>query len=131
MTESLGYRKVCARWVLRLLTEDHKGQRKAMTSELLQRYQHEGDEFLLRIVIGDESWFHHFEPETKRQSMEWSHLLSPSKKKAKTVPSAAKVMGSLLGCRGVDFGRIPGTWANHHCCSLCPDTAQAPSCIAR
>ena len=19
-----------------------------------------------------------------------------------------------LGCRGVDFGRIPGTWANHH-----------------
>jgi len=20
---------------------------------------------------------------------------------------------SLLGCRGVDFGRIPGTWANH------------------
>ena len=50
---------------------------------------------------------------------------------AMKVPSAAKVMGSLLGCRGVDFGRIPGTWANHHCCSLCPDTAQAPSCIAR
>jgi len=24
--ESLGYRKVCARWVPRLLTEDHKGQ---------------------------------------------------------------------------------------------------------
>jgi len=23
---------------------------------------------------------------------------------------------SLLGCRGVDFDRIPGTWANHHCC---------------
>ena len=38
MTESLGYRKVCARWVPRLLTKDHKGQRKAITSELLQRY---------------------------------------------------------------------------------------------
>ena len=42
MIESLGYRKVCARWVLHLLTEDHKGQRKANTSELLQRYRQEG-----------------------------------------------------------------------------------------
>ena len=38
---------------------------------------------------------------------------------------------SLLGCRGVDFGWIPGMWAKHHCCSLCQDTAQAPPCIAR
>ena len=30
MIESLGYRKVCAHWVPRLLTEDHKGQRKAI-----------------------------------------------------------------------------------------------------
>jgi len=94
MIESLGHRKVCARWVPRLLTEDHEGQRKAITSELLQRYRHKGDNFLLRIVTGDESWFHHFEPEMKRQSMEWRHLHSPSKKKAKTVPSAARVMGT-------------------------------------
>jgi len=47
-------------------------------------------------VTGDESWFHHFESEMKRQSMEWSHLHSPSKKKAKTVPSAAKVMGTVF-----------------------------------
>jgi len=96
MIESLGYRKVCARWVPRLLTKDHKNQRKAITSELLQRYRHEGDDFLLRIVTGDESWFHHFEPETKQQSMEWHHLHSLSKKKAKTVPSAAKVMGTVF-----------------------------------
>jgi len=28
--------------------------------------------------------------------MEWRHLHSPSKKKAKTVPSAAKVMGTVF-----------------------------------
>ncbi|PNF37140.1 hypothetical protein B7P43_G00383 [Cryptotermes secundus] len=50
MIESLGYRKVCARWVPRLLTEDHKGQQDAITSELLQRYRHEGDDLLLCIV---------------------------------------------------------------------------------
>jgi len=131
MIESLGYRKVCARWIPQLLTEDHKGQRKATTSELLQRYQHEGDDFLLRIVTGDESWFHHFEHEMKWQSMEWHHLHSPLKKKAKTAISCEGDGHSLLGCRGVNFGRIPGTWANHHYCSLCPDTAQASSCIAR
>ena len=96
MIESLGYRKVCARWVPHLLTENHKGQRNAITSELPQIYRHEGDDFLLHIVTGDKSWFHHFEHETKWQSMEWHHLHSPSKKKAKTVPSAAKVMGTVL-----------------------------------
>ena len=49
MIENLGYRKVCARWVPRLLTEDHKVQRKAITSELLQRYRHEGDDLLLLL----------------------------------------------------------------------------------
>ncbi|PNF26863.1 hypothetical protein B7P43_G16273 [Cryptotermes secundus] len=55
MIESLDYRKVCALWVPRLLTEDDKGQRKSITSELLQRYRHEGSDFLLCIMIGDES----------------------------------------------------------------------------
>jgi len=91
MIESLDYRKVCARWVPRLLTEDHKGQRKSITSELLQRYRHEGDDFLLHIVTGDESWFHHFEPETKRQIMEWHHLHSLSKKEGKD---------SAISCEG-------------------------------
>jgi len=62
MTGSLGYPKICAHWVPRLLTEDHKVQRKAITSEMLRRYRDEGDDFLLSIVIGDESWFHHFDP---------------------------------------------------------------------
>ena len=57
MIESLGYKKVCARWVPLLFTEDHKGQRNAITSELLQRYRQEGNDFLLRIVTGDETGF--------------------------------------------------------------------------
>jgi hypothetical protein len=74
-----------------LLTEDHKVQRKAISSEMLQRYQDERDNFLLNIVTGDESWFHHFAPETKRQSMD-----SPTKNKPKTMPSAQKIMGTIF-----------------------------------
>ena len=44
------------------------------------------------IVTGDESWAHYYEPETKRQSMQWHHLGSPSPKKFKLAPSAGKVM---------------------------------------
>jgi len=47
---------------------------------------------LSQNVTGDETWAHHYEPEMKRQSMEWHHPQSPKKKKFKTTPSAGKVM---------------------------------------
>ena len=37
MNGSLGYRKICARWLPRLLTEDHNVQPKGITSEMLRR----------------------------------------------------------------------------------------------
>ena len=107
MNGSSGYRKICAHWVPRLLTEDHKVQRKAITSEMRQRYRDEEDDFLLNIATGDKSWFQHFDPATKRQSMEWHHLDSPTKKKPKTMPSAKKIMGTFFwdaeGCILIEF----------------------------
>jgi hypothetical protein len=49
---------------------------------------------LNRIVTGDESWIHHYQPELKCASMQWKHPRSPSAKKCKFVskPSAGKVM---------------------------------------
>jgi hypothetical protein len=35
---------------------------------------------------------HHFEPESKQQSMQWKHTSSPLTKKLKNVPSAKKIM---------------------------------------
>ena len=49
--------------------------------ELLKRNHEEGDQFLLNIVTGDESWIHHFDPEEKRMSMEYRHTSSPRPKK--------------------------------------------------
>jgi hypothetical protein len=34
-----------------------------------------------KIVTGDESWVHHYQPESKRASMQWKHPSSPSTKK--------------------------------------------------
>jgi hypothetical protein len=45
-----------------------------------------GDDFLKNIATGDESWFHHYDPENKRQSTEYRHPRFPSVKEFKTVP---------------------------------------------
>ena len=73
ITDALGYSKVRARWLPRSLTTEHRRQRKAICSELLENFDAEGEAFLSQIVTGDETWVHHYEPETKRQSMEWHH----------------------------------------------------------
>jgi hypothetical protein len=51
--------------VPRLQTEDHKLQQKHVFSQLLEQYVVEGNDFLHSITIGDKSWLHHFDPETK------------------------------------------------------------------
>jgi histone-lysine N-methyltransferase SETMAR len=86
----LGYTKVCSRWVPHMLTPEKK--RVKICEELLKRYRKEGDQFLLKIVTGDESWIHHFNPEEKRLSMQYRHTSSPRPKKFKTVPSAGKIL---------------------------------------
>lgn len=48
-----------------MLMEEHKRQRVEACEQLLARYRQEGDEFLLKIVTGDESWVHHYDPEEK------------------------------------------------------------------
>ena len=65
--EKLGYRKLCARWVPKMLTDDHKTKRMDSALKFLMRYAQEGDEFLDSIVTGDEIWGFHHTPEYKKQ----------------------------------------------------------------
>jgi len=90
---NLGYSKVCAKCVPRQLTDTMKQQRVEASTELLSMHA-EDETFLQRITTGDETWVHHYEPESKRRSMEWRHADSPRKKKFKSQPSAGKVMAT-------------------------------------
>jgi hypothetical protein len=92
----LGYRKVCSRWVLRQLSDDHKRARQTICQEHLDCHAHGEEAFLHRTVKGDESWVYHYEPESKRQLMQWKHPSSPANKKFKTQASAAKVMLTIF-----------------------------------
>ena len=55
MVAMLEYRKVCARWVPRMFTREHKEQRMQVCQELLNQYEAEGDSFLDSIITGDET----------------------------------------------------------------------------
>ena len=105
--DDLGYRKVCSRWVLRQLSDDHKCAWQMICQKNLDHHACKGDAFLHRIVIGDESWVCHYEPESKRQSMQWKHPSSPANKKFKTQASAGKTMLTIFwdvnGCILVHF----------------------------
>jgi nicotinamide mononucleotide adenylyltransferase len=92
--QDLGYSKVCIRWVPWSLTVKHKTERKAISSKLLARFQVQEQTFLSWIVTADETWVHHFEPETKRQ---WHHPQSPQKKKFKVSISGPGREHCLLG----------------------------------
>ncbi|UYV70390.1 hypothetical protein LAZ67_7002848 [Cordylochernes scorpioides] len=54
----------------------------AAVEALLKRYEEEGDHLLDQIVTGDESWCYHYDPSTKRASMEWKRGDSPRPKKS-------------------------------------------------
>jgi hypothetical protein len=58
-----------------------KNKRKDNSLKLLAYSEAEGEAFLSCTVAAHETWDHHFEPQMKRQSMEWNHSQSPNKKK--------------------------------------------------
>lgn len=91
LTENLGMRRVSAKFVPRLLTDEQKHDRLSKATELLECAR--GDpNFMKTIITGDESWVYGYDPETKTQSSQWKTATSPRPKKARQVRSSVKVM---------------------------------------
>ena len=67
-----------------------------MCIHLLKLYNKEAEAFLERVFTGDESLVHHFDPESKVQSMEYRHKTSPSPRKFKVIASARKVFLTIF-----------------------------------
>ncbi|KXZ75754.1 putative cytochrome P450 9f2-like Protein [Tribolium castaneum] len=67
-----------------------------ISEECLARLQHNPVDFLRRFITVDETWIHHYSPETKQQSKQWTAKGEPVPKKAKTLRSAGKVSIGML-----------------------------------
>ena len=88
ISKDLQMKKICARWVPRLLTPEHKARRVECARAWLRqcaawRYQ---------VVSGDETWIHYETPETKAQSKQWRKRGEKAPRKARRSASAKKVM---------------------------------------
>jgi len=80
LREELKMRKVCAKMVPKLLSDEQKERRKKLCLELLQRIENEPD-LLTLIITCDETWVFTYDPETKRQSIQWKSTPSSRPKK--------------------------------------------------
>ena len=83
---------------------DQKLTRFVISEVNLARFEADPDHIVEHFLTQDECWAHRFEPETKRQSMQWKHSTSPAPKKAKVVSSAGKVPASVFwDAKGIVF----------------------------
>lgn len=96
LNEELAMKKLSARWLPRLRSVDQKLVRMQISRECLERFRKNKVDFMRRFITTDETWVHHYTPETKQQSKQWRHSGSPPPKKAKAVASAGKVMASIF-----------------------------------
>ena len=91
LTNDLHMKRVCAKFVPRLLTDDQREQRQRIARYLFER-SCEDVQFLKNTVTGDESWVYGYDPETKQQSSQWKGPTSMRPKKGRQVRSKTKVM---------------------------------------
>ena len=97
LTENLDMKKLCARWVSGLLTMEQKERREDVSIECLAMFHSNKTDFLRQFISMDETWVHHFTPETRKQSKQWAERRESTPKKVKTVSyTTGKVMASVF-----------------------------------
>ena len=71
LKKRLDLRKVCARWVPHLLTEEQKTQRLKCAQELLKTYKGCNSRVISNLLTGDETWVYMFEPQRRADNKQW------------------------------------------------------------
>jgi histone-lysine N-methyltransferase SETMAR len=96
VTKGLGLILRCARWVPKLLSSEQMDARKSASEENIWLNSLDPEFFKNQIVTGDETYLHHYEPESKRQSMQWLPRGSQAPIKAIRKVSSKKVMALIF-----------------------------------
>ncbi|GFR86715.1 histone-lysine N-methyltransferase SETMAR [Elysia marginata] len=91
LTNKLNKKKF-SKWAPHLLTDEQKESRVNFSRNFLRRFQTEQNDFLDRIITGDETWAYSWDPETKWQSAEWRDFDEPRPENVRRKQGTLKVM---------------------------------------
>ena len=114
LKDVLGFHKVSARWVPRMLTAQQKRLRKEISEDSIDTYSSDILKFLRRFVTMDEVWVYHYDPETKEQSKEWRKPEEGAPRKFRSVASTRKILACFLGHWGYFVNSFPWARRNYH-----------------
>jgi hypothetical protein len=67
-----------------------------ISEQCLERFNKKKIDFVCRFITMDETWIHHYTPESKQQSKQWAEAGCSAPKKIRSVPSAGKFMASVF-----------------------------------
>ncbi|KAL0268851.1 UNVERIFIED_CONTAM: hypothetical protein PYX00_010659 [Menopon gallinae] len=117
VTDTLSYRKLCARWVPKTLTDADKDQRIIFARAFLDRFSREGCDFLSRLVTGDETCLSLEGPEARQFSD------SPDPKIPRYELSSFKIVATIYwdrhGVLLLDFSEtLPSVTTQGYCGTL-------------
>ena len=75
LKKCLDMRKVCARRVPHLLTEEQKTQHLKCARELLKTYKGCKSRVISNLLTGNETWVHMFEPQRRADNKQWKRKI--------------------------------------------------------
>ena len=81
LKKRLDLRKVCARWVPHLLTEEQKTQRLKCARTLLKTYKGCNSRVISNLLTGGETWVNMFEPQRRTDNKQWKRKDKKTKQK--------------------------------------------------
>ena len=92
MNNHMGMKKVCTRWVPKLLTQIKRVNRVDCCQELLQQSEVNPDNFFDCVVTGDKSWIRHYDPLNHLEAKVWKRLGEQTPTRLRQERSAGKIM---------------------------------------
>ena len=92
MNNHMDMKKVCTRWVPKLLTPIQRANRVDCCQELLQQREVNPAKFFDSIVTGDDSWIRHYDPSSQLEAKVWKRLDEQTPTRLHQERSARKIM---------------------------------------